>query len=99
MDFWQLELDTLTVGSVVGVVELKGQCMSFDRFPSWGVGRNLPPVFFGGIFPKVEKKRPPVLSRAEKNGEKKTRGFRVMIFAGCFLKDAGRCVNPFIDVR
>ena len=36
MDLWQLEMDTLTVGSVVGVVELKGQCMSF-QLPHWGV--------------------------------------------------------------
>ena len=102
MDFWQLELDTLTVGSVVGVVELKGQpsCMSFvSRFPSWGVWAKLSPGFWGEIFPKVEKKkRPPVLSRAEKNGEKKTGGilcddFCGVIFEGC------RCVNPFIDVR
>ena len=75
MDFWQLELDTLTVGSVVGVVELKGQqCMSFDRFPSWGVGRNFPPVF-GGIFPKVEKNGRQYYPEQKKTGRKKQGDF------------------------
>lgn len=78
MDFWQLELDTLTVGSVVGVVELKGQqCMSFvsTAFPNWGVWRNFPPGF-GGNFPKGRKKKTAASTiQSRKNGEKKQGDF------------------------
>lgn len=90
MDFWQLEMDTLTVGSVFGVVELKGQCMR--PLPQLGSWAKLSPRFFWGNFPKVEKK-----TAASDIQSRKKRGEKPRIscddFCGVFLEGC-RCVQP-----
>ena len=84
MDLWQLEMDSLTFGSVVGVVELKGQCM---RFPLSQLGSlaSLAPRFFGE-FSKGRKKRAANYYPEQRKRGRKTEDF---VWWFCDFEDAG----------
>lgn len=71
----------------------------FDRFPKLGSLAKLSPRFWGEFSQRSKKKNGRQYYPEQKKMGRKNRGISRDDFCVVFLKDAGRCVSPFIDVR